>query len=223
MNRGIRHGVIARRALLAGLATVGGRTAFAGLPVPRGDQLAFRLMRHGSAIGTHVVTFHRDGEALTVDIAVNVLVKFGPIPLVRYAHRNQETWRRDRLEGLAADTNRNGTRLRMSARWTDAGLAVEGSGTRPYVAPENALPTTYWNPRMLLGPMIGTQDGGLVKPVVAPEPTGPIHLASGDAIHARHYKLSGDLDLDLWYDPSDTWAGMQFAVDDGSIITYERL
>jgi hypothetical protein len=38
-------------------------------------------------------------------------------------------------------------------RWTDAGLVVEGSGTRPYIAPENALPTTYWNPRMLLGPM----------------------------------------------------------------------
>jgi hypothetical protein len=215
--------MIARRALLAGLATAGGGTALAGLPVPRGDQLAFRLIRHGSAIGSHVVTFRRDGEALSVDIAVDVLVKFGPIPLVRYTHRNRETWSRDRLVGLSADTNRNGTRLRMSARWTDAGLAVEGSGTRPYIAPENALPTTYWNPRMLLGPMIGTQDGGLVKPVVVPEPTAPIHLASGDDIHAKHYKLTGDLDLDLWYDPSDTWAGMQFAVDDGSVITYERL
>src|SRR5271166_5909618 len=196
MNRGIRHGMIARRALLAGLATVGGRTALAGLPVPHGDRLAFRLIRHGSAIGTHVATFRRDGEVLDIDIAVDVLVKFGPIPLVRYTHRNRETWQRDRLVGLSAETNRNGTRLRMSAHLTDAGLAVEGSGTRPYIAPGNALPTTYWNPRMLLGPMIGTQDGGLVKPVVALEPTGPIHLASGDDIHAKHYKLTDDLDLD---------------------------
>ena len=180
-------------------------------------------MRHGSVIGTHEVVFRRDGEALDVDIAVDVLVKFGPIPLVRYTHRNRETWQRDRLVGLSADTYRNGTRLRMSARWTEAGLAVEGSGTRPYIAPDNALPTTYWNPRMLLGPMIGTQDGGLVKPVVTPEPVAPIRVAPGDAIHARQYKLTGDLDLELWYDPSDTWAGMRFTVDDGSVITYERL
>lgn len=215
--------MVARRALLAGLATIGGRSAFAGLPVPRGDRLAFRLIRHGSAIGTHEIVFRREGDTLNVDVAVDVLVKFGPIPIVRYTHRAEETWRRDQLVGLAGDTNRNGTKLRMSARWTDAGLAVEGSGTRPYVAPPTALPTTYWNPRMLLGPMIGTQDGGLVKPVVTPQPAGPIQLASGDAIHANHYRLSGDLDLELWYDPLDTWAGMRFSADDGSVITYERL
>jgi hypothetical protein len=45
-------------------------------------------MRHGAPIGTHVMTFHGDGDGLIVDIAVDVLVKFGPIPLVRYTHRN---------------------------------------------------------------------------------------------------------------------------------------
>jgi Family of unknown function (DUF6134) len=219
----VRHGVISRRVLLAGVAAVGGRSALAGLPVPRGDRLTFRLMRHGSVIGNHEVAFRRDGEVLDVDIAVDVLVKFGPIPLVRYTHRNRETWRQDRLVGLSAETNRNGTRLHMSARWTDAGLVVEGSGARRYIAPPDALPTTYWNPRMLLGPMIGTQDGMLVRPVVTPEPVAPVRVASGDAIHVRQYRLSGDLDLELWYDPFDTWTGMRFSVDDGSVITYERL
>jgi hypothetical protein len=222
MIRGCNHGAIARRALLAGLATLSGRTALAGLPVPRGERLTFRLVRYGSTIGMHEMEFRRDGDVLNVDTVVNVLVKFGPIPFVRYNHRCQETWRNDRLVALSADTNRNGTRLRMSAHWTDAGLAVEGSGTRPYIAPNDALATTYWNPRMLLGPMIGTQDGGLVKPVVTPQPIAPIRIASGDSIRARHYRLSGDLDLELWYDTSDTWAGMRFSVDDGSVIDYER-
>ena len=39
----------------------------------------------------------------------------------------------------------------------------------------------------------------------------------------RAARLSGDLDFDIWYDTSDTWAGMRFAADDGSVITYERL
>lgn len=109
------HNAITRRLLLAGAATAIGSSAYAGLPVPSDNKLAFRLMRHGTPIGTHTMNFHRDGDALTVDIAVDVLVKFGPIPFVRYTHRNQETWRHDRLLGFVSQTYRNGTK--MHVRW----------------------------------------------------------------------------------------------------------
>ena len=218
-----RRSTMTRRALLAGAVTVVGRVAHAGLPVPSDDKLAFRLMRHGAPIGTHTMNFHRDGDALTVDIAVDVLVKFGPIPFVRYTHRNQERWRRDRLVGFVSQTYRNGTKMHVQARRINSGVAVDGSGTSPYVAPDNALATTHWNSRMLRGPMIGTQDGMLVHPAVSLEPDERLRLASGEEIPAKHYKLSGDLNLELWYDVSDTWASMRFTVDDGSVITYERL
>jgi hypothetical protein len=191
--------------------------------VPPGNTLNFRLMRHGTPIGTHVMTFNRDGDRLAVDIAVDVLVKFGPFPIVRYTHRNKEIWNRERLMGFESHTDRNGTKMHALARWTGSGLAVEGSGTQPYIAPVNALATTHWNSHMLRGPVIGVQDGMLVHPVVLPKPEERVRLATGDDIRARHYTLSGDLDLDLWYDPTDTWAGMRFTVDDGSVISYERL
>jgi hypothetical protein len=219
-----RSSALTRRWLLAGAAVLGGaRSARAGLPVPPDSRLAFRLMRHGSPIGTHVMTFSRDGDTLTVHIAVDVLVKFGPIPLVRYTHRNQEVWQRDRLVGFESRTDRNGTPMHVQARWQGSGLAVEGSGTRPYVAPANALATTHWNSTMLRCPMIGTQDGQLMHPVVSAQPEERIRLASGEPVAARRYRLSGDLDLDIWYDSTDTWAGLRFAADDGSVITYERL
>ncbi len=215
--------LITRRGLLAGAAAVIGSPAYAGLPVPSADKLAFRLICHGGPIGTHTMTFHRDGDALTVDIAVDVLVKFGPIPFVRYTHRNQELWRRDRLVGFTSQTYRNGTKMHALAQRTDSGVAVDGSGTSPYIAPDNALATTHWNSRMLRGPMIGTQDGMLVHPAVSLQPDDKIRLASGEEIPARHYRLSGDLNLELWYDHNDTWASMRFTVDDGSVISYERL
>jgi hypothetical protein len=40
---------------------------------------------------------------------------------------------------------------------------------------------------------------------------------------AKRYVLTGDLDVELWYDVSDTWVGMRFSVDDGSVISYERM
>ena len=128
MEKG-RRNAFTRRGLLAGAAVLSGRFAYAGLPVPPDSRLDFRLMRHGSQIGTHAMTFSRDGEVLTVQIAVDVLVKFGPIPLVRYTHRNQEIWQRDRLVGFESRTDRNGKPLHVKARWDGPGLAVEGTGT----------------------------------------------------------------------------------------------
>ncbi len=145
-----------RYLLVVGAATAAARNARAALPVPRSNALTFRMMRHGSAIGTHALAFRHDGNLLEVNIAVDVLVKLGPIPLVRYTHHNREIWQGERLVGLNSHTDRNGTPLQMSATWTNGGLRVEGSGTQPYIAPPNAYATTYWHEATLFGPLIGT-------------------------------------------------------------------
>jgi hypothetical protein len=221
---------IQRRALLVGAAACGlgwadraMGAALSSLPVPPSGAMAFRLMRHGSPIGEHTLAFEQRGDTLTVAIAVDVVVSLGPIPLVRYTHRNTEVWQAGRLVGLAAQTNRNGTELHMAAHRDAAGLRVEGSGATPYIAPEDALPTTYWNARMLRVPMIGTQDGILVHPKVVEKPVEPVRLASGAETAARPYSLRGDLDLDLWYAGEGDWMSMRFTVADGSEIKYERL
>jgi hypothetical protein len=216
--------MIGRRALLvAGAAMASGRNAMGALPVPRGSSLAFRLMRHGAVIGTHTLAFRGNGDALEVDIAVDVLVKFGPFPFVRYTHYSREAWQGDRLIGVTSRTDRNGKQLHMAASWSDGGLKVEGSGTRPYIAPPNAFATTYWHKATVFGPLIGTQDGMLVHPVISQLRPEPVRLASGEHTPVKRYALSGDLDVELWYDAADTWAGMRFTADDGSVVSYERL
>jgi hypothetical protein len=193
------------------------------LPIPPSRNMTFQLIRHGDAIGTHTLEFAVRDDTLTVRIAVDVLYKFGPIPLVRYTHRNTEVWRGGTLDRLDAQTDKNGSMLHMSARRTAAGLHVEGSNTEPYVAPEDALPTTYWNARMLQAPMIGTQDGMLVHPRVTENQVEPVRLASGAEAAARCYNLSGDLSLDLWYAADRSWMSMRFSIADGSVITYARV
>ena len=182
----------------------------------------FRLIRHGTAIGTHDLAFRRRPGFLNVDIAVDVLVKLGPIPLYRYMHRATETWRNGRLDAVRGQTSKNGYHLHMNAGRTRQGLAVEGSGTDPYIAPENALPTTYWNKAMLGRPLIGTQDGGLVRPRVTERGMEDVRRVSGRPVLARRYDLSGDLGYVL-YDVADMWTGMSFDVADGSRISYEPL
>lgn len=215
--------MIGRRSMLAGAAGLVAHQAVAALPVPPGDVLAFRLMRHGNAIGNHVLTFERRGDALTVHVAVDALVTFLSVPIVRYSHRVVESWQGDQLVGLTSDTNKNGDREWMRAQRTAEGLIVTGSKTTRYTAPPGAIGTSYWNRQMLNGPMISLEDGVLLHPKVLPDGLNDVRLASGRTIPADHYNLSGAFDVDVWYDQRNTWAGLAFNVADGSNVHYERL
>ena len=132
--------MIGRRSFfIAGAALACARGAKAGLPVPPDARLAFRVMRHGSCIGSHTLDFRPSGNGLEVNIAVDVRVTFGPIPLVHYSHRAREIWLDDRLVGVSSHTDRNGRELQMAAVWGGSALSVTGSGTRPYVAPHELV------------------------------------------------------------------------------------
>lgn len=215
--------MIGKRALLLTAAGVAARRAFAALPVPAGDTLAFRLIRHGDAIGSHTLTFARHADTLSVHVAVDATVTLLSLPIVRYRHRVEETWQAGKLVGLAAETDKNGQHEWVKAQRGPAGLEVSGSKTETYLAPEPAGATSYWNKQLLGRPMISLEDGVLLRPKVAVEPPEAIPLASGGSVPAEHYNLSGPFNVDLWYDRSDTWAGMAVTVADGSIVHYERL
>lgn len=208
--------------LLAGSAVLT-RSAFAALPVPPDNILAFRLIRHGSEIGRHTLTFEPKGDTLTVQIAVDALVTLLSIPIVHYTHRVTEVWQDGRLAGVTGETDKNGQHEWVSAHRGSEGLVVLGSKTKRYVAPEPAGSTSYWNRRLLDGPMISLEDGVLLRPKVAEEQTDDIPLASGRIIPADHYNLSGAFRVDLWYDRSDTWASLGLPAADGSYVHYERL
>ena len=215
--------VIGRRAVLLAGAGFAAHQAAAALPVPPGSVLAFRLVRHGNEIGRHTLTFECRGDTLTTRVAVDALVSFISIPIVRYTHRVVETWQAGTLIGLVGETDKNGQHEWVNAHRADEGLVVLGSKTARYIAPEPAIGTSYWNKRMLDGPMISLEDGVLLRPKVAVHPAETIRLASGGTIAADHYNLSGSFAVDVWSDRADTWAGLAFTVADGSAVHYQRL
>lgn len=215
--------MISRRACVAGpMAAMVMKPALAApLPVPPSGRIAFRMLRKGDAIGSHILDFGQSGEALTVTVAIDILVKLGPVPVYRYRHRATEIWQRSLLTSIESVTNRDGTPHRMRAELTPAGLVVEGSRAPSYVAPANTYPTTYWNKVMLQKAVINSEDGRLfdVVPVALAEEMVP---AASGPLRAKHYKLDGDLALDLWYDSAEQWAHLVFTKD-GTTITYEKL
>ena len=214
---------IGRRALLLGGTGLIMAQRAAALPVPPGDALGFRVIRHGSEIGLHKLTFERQGEALNVRIVIDVVVTFLSVPIARYTFRGTETWRGTTLMALTGRSEKNSEHAWMNAQRGAEGLVVTGSKAKRYVAPPDAMGISYWNKHLLDVPMISMEDGELALPKITPLGPRQTRLASGAVITTNSYNVKESFDVDVSYDPTDTWAGLELTAVDGSAIRYERL
>jgi hypothetical protein len=214
--------MMGRRAMLLSAAAVSVAHAAPAQPgIPEDNRIAFLVVREGSAIGSHVLTFARSGNALDIQIEVTLAVGFGPLTFFRYTMRGREQWRDGAVYHVEATTDDDGTPQHMRADRDARGLWVEGSQTTPYLAPENALPASHWNMAELQTPWINPQGGQLLHPIVRCVGTQPVALANGRSESATGYSLSGDANLDLWYDAARQWSALRFVAKDGSLIRYE--
>ncbi|WP_343611921.1 DUF6134 family protein [Novosphingobium sp.] len=193
----------------------------AALPIPPSRRLGFDILRKGSKLGTHVLTFEPGGDSLTVHVAVDLVYKIAGITLYHYRHQATERWQGQQVIALDAETSDNGTPYKVTARREGGVLMVQGTKAPRYAAPTDALPATHWNRHELDGPWINTQDGRIMRPHVAAQGIETIPAADGASLRARHYALTGDVQLDMFYDDHAGWAGLSF-VKGGAPIRYER-
>ena len=175
------------------------------------DNLAFEVLRDGSPIGHHKVNFEQVGEELHVDVDIQLEVNLAFITLYRYEHQAKEVWRDGRLVSLESTTNDDGDRFEVSAELTSEGLVVEGAEGR-FIAPSDIIPTTYWRPETVeQNVLLDTQYGRLLSVSATPKGTDLLDRAS-EQLPAKRFALDGDLELDLWYDPTGDWTKIAFSV-----------
>lgn len=200
------------------LVGVLGFWATAALADTGAGPIEFQITRGGKAIGSHKITFAQDGPETIVDVAIEIDVRMMVFPVFSYRHRNREVWRDGVLVALDTETNDNGDELFVRARATVDGLEVENRDG-VFVAPAEVLPTSYWHPETARQrQLLDTQNGELVDLVVRPLGSDPV-LVGDQAVAARKYDVSGDLDLVVWYTPEGDWAKLMFAAR-GADIEY---
>ncbi len=176
---------------------------------------AFDIIRKGDRIGFHAVDVEETADgAVRVETRIEMQVKFGPIPVFNYQHISTEVWRDGALQSVESTTDNNGKN--ESLRVTREGDALIVDGTRfQGTGPGDAVPSSYWNKAIVsANTLLDTQNGRLIDVTVAnlgetPSPTGA---------QAEQHRLSGSVDLNLWYD-GPRWVGADFVVR-GQELTY---
>ncbi|MEQ9258021.1 MAG: DUF6134 family protein [Roseovarius sp.] len=191
--------------LAAGL-TLGLATAVSAASIPASGKLDFDVVRKGSDIGDHSYRFSGSGDALTVNVNTDIMVK---VPIIRttaysFKHQSVESWQNGKLTSVRSATNDDGTPHQ---------LATGGNGV---------LPASLWNDDILrAGKLLNTIDGHLMQIRVSDMGTEQVATKRG-TVAAHHYRISGDLNRDLWYDADGSLAHVSFTADDGSTVTYVR-
>ena len=199
--------MIDRRLLLAGgLAALPG---FAPAATPSNRRLAFHVLRNGTRIGEHLMSFAGDPASPTVTTDVRMAVKLGPVPVFRYRHHAVERWTAGKFASLDTTTDSNGKAERVSARRTDTGVIIE-TAKGHITGPAGARPFTHWNPEVFTGPLFNPQEGKLLK-------------VTTRRVSATQWSVRGEAEIDDWYDEAGVWAALSGKLKDGSTMEYRRV
>jgi hypothetical protein len=182
--------------------------------------LVFTVTQNGSPMGTHRVSFARDGDTLVVDTAIRFEVRLAFITVFRYQHDAREVWRNGRLIAFDSLTDDDGDRFQVAARASPEGLRVAGSDGS-HTVPADTVTSSYWHIGMTKhARVLDSQSGRMIDLVATPSGKGPVSVG-GRPVPATLFKLSGEISGDLAYGPNDEWAKLRFT-SRGTIIEYVR-
>jgi hypothetical protein len=200
MNRRACLGILAA----GGVVAVGGPALAQPAAVPR--DVRFRLLRSGSSIGSHAVTFRQDGSKTIAQVDVDIVVRVAFITAFRYRHSSEEVFEGGRLMSVRSQTNDNGRTYGVSGQATRDGFRIEGPGG-PFTAPATLLTSnSTWNAgfvrqQALLNVQQGGQCGLAVNRVGSEAVT-----AGGAQVTAEKYRaITPQCAGHVWYAPDGRW------------------
>jgi hypothetical protein len=159
--------------------------------------LAYAVLKDGEPIGHEAVHLARDGETAIVEVETDTRVKVLFLDF-HYHHRRTETWMAGKLERMVADTDDDGSIHHIEAQSTGSNLAVVADGGAKEFPPD-ALPLTLWGKAVL--------DRTTLYSIVDAEPFHVTVTAmgrdfvrlKGRDVAASHYRMTGDVERELWY------------------------
>lgn len=170
---------------------------------PTVERIDFAVTRGGDPLGWHRLRIERDGDSATVEVMIDFELKFGPIALYRYTHRNRTLIEDGKVLSVETRTNDDGDYFAVLARREEGrgegGLTLLGVDGRTR-APADIFPSDYWRHDTIRQTrLLDTQKGTLRDVVMT-------------AVAGREgcYDMTGDLTMRLCYDAQGRWVGGSF-------------
>lgn len=177
-----------------------------------GGDYRWRVMRSGTEIGTHNITFTESGGARSASSEMLVVPRVFGIVVYRYEHRLTEVTRGGRFVSVRSRLNRNGRITEVEAEATPQGVALRGPEGALQLPP-HAAPLSWWEPQRFGGamPLFGTTTG---KPL-------DLRWTREALPGGTRWRTAGEIEAVLEFDAAGRWVAYRVKGDDGTDVTYE--
>jgi hypothetical protein len=169
----------------------------------------YTVLLNGNPVGRHRVVFlHQDGRT-EIDASTDVEVRFAFIPVFRFEHRRREVWENGRPVYVVATTDNDGDTYKITVRSNGDGyIRIVNGRVERFDGPTAIL--TLWDPNVVRhDAFISVIDDKVVK--ASFEYRGRRRLSlSGQAIDTDYYRMVGDENREVWFDPAGHVAKVEF-------------
>lgn len=172
-------------------------------------EYTFTVLRDGDPVGRHRFTYEREGDRIEIDEATDIKVKFAAIPLYTFEHEAHQLWQDGRAVRIDATTDDNGEELDITVRDTAQGYVRTVNG-RVDRFDDNTAVLVFWNKDMLGHDSFLSAVEDKTLEVSFEDLGAETITVAGQKIEAQHYRMVGDEDRDLWFDPDGHIAKVAF-------------
>jgi len=174
-----------------------------------GPETRYVIRRNGKRIGKHTVKFEQIDNTLTVKVESDIKVTVLKIPVYTFRYTATELWRDSTLRSVVATTTENGESNTVTF---DASNSEQRS----------TFASNHWHPGVLESKHVFNTLTGNISDITLTKIGHEQLQTESSIISASHYRYTGDIEADVWYDDEHLWAKLQFKGEDASLITYLR-
>ena len=216
MNLTRRHAIVGLGASLT--------TPALAQPAFQPRDLAFRVIRKGSPMGTLATRFLYQGDRLIARTSVALEVRVAGLRVFRYSHEATETRRGEELVSLETETFDNGPTYKVSAVPAAGGLKLEGPDNNRTISTRSLSSNGVWHPGFIRAqqPVIDAERGRYETPRVEALGQRNITVMGTPRTATGHRMTVSYANGELWYDAAGDWVYAVFNIK-GETLTYERI
>jgi len=212
---------LAPAALAQSEASLGNQAEAPADALPADSAMVFDVLRDGDKIGEHRLMFEREDNTLKVSVETDMSVSFAFLTVFRYEHKRVERWRDGELESLAGMTNDDGTEYEISIVRKEGHYSRTVNGTEEELTGPVAVDSLWSKDRLSAGKLFSAASDKVYR--VRSDLMGTETIdARGGPVEAEHYKLSGEIDRDLWYGPTGELLKIKYEGDEGETFEFVR-
>ncbi len=153
-------------------------------------------------IGVYTNIITRDGDRVIVATTLEVEVSLLYLVVHHVEAERTQTWRDGRLMGYDSRTVRNGEEIRVRGRAVDDAFVIERPRGRALLPPD-VFPTNPWSIQITRATSVMASENGELRNLWVIEGAKQRLEIKGEPRTARHFRVRGDMEQDIWYDDND--------------------